>query len=145
MIPKYKYNKAENKIVQVASIEHPNKMFYMASDEDFWNKDVSDYEEHIASLKTFPCHSSCIDIWEDGKEVEQDKDFELLPCCDFMCDGTCVMHHSTLIATPTPPVVNEDEVWREATNILIGEAAVIPKRIDEIISILKQHYTITKK
>lgn len=152
----YRYNKAENKIVEVASIGQPASMYFdNAGTIDNPEKNIK-YLLHIAALKSYPCHPSCIDIWEDGKEVEQDKDFQFEQWCNNKSTLNGVdtfiikiynpdtfnkrCDYCYLLATPTPPVVNENEVWEDI--------AVAISEHDDVrgaIEYMQKNYTITKK
>lgn len=72
------------------------------------------YKAVLASLRTIPCHPSCVGKWSDGQELTEGKDYELHSFCDFKNEGCRKAKecpNCRFGAVPLP-VKSEDEMER---------------------------------
>lgn len=86
------YNKTNNVIHDKPVMEKPDPEEYIHVYD--YKIDINKYYCFLSSLisKGIPCSSSCIEVWEDGKEVEHNIDFEYEQWCprgECICDGNC--------------------------------------------------------
>lgn len=139
----YRYYKEENVIKEVASMEQPappdlplssneGLRFYVA---------LEDYEQHIKSLKSFPCHESCVELWNDGKEVSEGVDFEIKNY------RTAVDEYLQIAYPLTKPETedeDEDELWLEAEKRLWEDTSLDTWDANEATEELKKHYSIKR-
>lgn len=129
--------------------------------EDSYNYLKKEYEAHIASLKEYPCHSSCREVWEDGKEVVEGKDYELQWWCNnhdtlngvdtFIYPYKGNEQHKgcnscRVIAYPLQQEESEDEhIYHTVTRIVLNNYNDENISYDEGIEKLKKSFTIKRK
>lgn len=73
----FKYNKQSNSLQEQATMPQPPSMVF--NNEGIPDDPQKNYEYmvHVQSLRSIPCHSSCLELWQDGQEYEKDKDYKL--------------------------------------------------------------------
>lgn len=73
----YTYNKQANKLIEQASMVHPEL------DKDnlsLYNSQMGEYLKHLASLLQIDCSPQCREVWEDGHSIKE-SEFELQHWC----------------------------------------------------------------
>lgn len=128
----YRYYKEENVIKEVASMEEPSGILNYRSDEEFNNHKFS-YKKHIASLKSFPCHESCKELWNDEKEVSEGDDF--------------IFQHKPngdVKVLPIPETEDEDGLWEEVNRNIFVNTDITIEAIYKITDELKKHYSVKR-
>ena len=80
----YIYSKESNTIKEKAWIDKPqepyiHEVWVGVIDMGEFETQLEHYNQHIASLKEFPCDESCRNVWCDGQEVQLQKDFYIIP------------------------------------------------------------------
>lgn len=96
--------------------------------------EIKEYDNHLASLKEIACDESCKEVWKDGQEVIDGKDFE-----------TRLFYHAPddkELRAYLIKAESEDELWADALGFLVNNPSLnYPSQIKE----LKKKYTISKK
>lgn len=72
---KAKYSKERNEIRELPTMEMPLTASFQLM--TFYQRANREYEEHLTSLRTILCSPEAKQIWEDGREVEEGKDFKI--------------------------------------------------------------------
>lgn len=128
------YDKKTNTIREKATMEAPE----FKGDYFLHYGPQKQYEQHISSLKSYPCHHSCKELWEDGEDYKEGEDYELHDIPFDYCeqDGTKFGEGVTTYAVPIQEE-SEDELklWMEAYAMLdhFGEEETM------------KHFTIKRK
>lgn len=88
---------------------------------DIENSRVVEYyenPEHFVSCKSgksYPFLPEHTEYFRNlvGKELVEGVDFEISPCCDMQCDGTCEQTKASLYAIP----IEQKDEWEEAERL----------------------------
>lgn len=148
----YRYYKEENVIKEVASVGMPDVAYESLSLfgqlYNYYFVKWQDYNKHIASLKSFDCHESCKELWEDGKEVSEGVDFEIknivdiMGVSDWLLDG---FPAHKMIAYPLIKPETKDELWEGVFKIYTEVYFNEPfNSIEKLYEELKKHYSIKR-
>lgn len=132
---KFIYHKQDNVIMEAATMERPHPNDYN-DHKGHYLDDMQDYKNYTASLKSIPCHPSCKTLWEDGKEVEELKDYDYQPDCN---KG----RGAPFIAFPKTKQESEDELWKEVMGIVFNNY-YSNNYPSSSVNELKQQFTIKR-
>jgi hypothetical protein len=152
----YTYTASTNTLKQVATMEKPEGPFEILGnvpDVYFLNamRRTREYNAHLASLKEIPCEPGCKEVWKDGQEVVEGKDFEVHTICNskrYDCRKVERCGYCELLAVPIKAEIEDEQaLWRD---VYAEAEAAIDWQYQEIndkklIKILSERYTISKK
>jgi hypothetical protein len=150
------YSSSTNTLREQSEMEAPDMEKYN-NDYFLAYGHIKAYEKHTASLRTIPCDPSCRKIWTEQQVVEEGKDF-IFKECDWMPETEDEYNQAlyearhelptttpkVLRAVPLSPPVQEDELWNEFMQKLMGDYWKEYSNIDAIDE-LKKLFTLTKK
>ena len=136
-----KYDKSRHVLIEQSQMEEPDKEMMQEAglDDEIINEFISDYNAHVASLRTIPCHESF--KGEDGKIYEEGKDFEVV-FEETDSGGHWSVKSLEIYAAPIP---KEDDLWNAAIEIYEDMRPLGKLHRSNMIKELSKHYTITKK
>lgn len=148
------YSAEDNTLKEQPAMEKPEqplKAIYRRQLQPYYedmreyDRRITEYNAHIASLRTLPCHPSAKSVWKEGDVLTQNKDYNLYKICavpggcfDDLACGTCEVQ-----AWPVK-IKSEDELWREVI-ISVNDGAKQEYSWGTIIAELKEKFTITRK
>lgn len=117
----------------IETIQHLKGSYY-------YDKRLEEYELHLSSLKSYPCHPSCKELWEGNREVIEGKDYELIPL------EVIAGNFNKIFACPITPIQeeSEDEVWQDVIKV-VETNQFLSTKYKEVTDTLKQSFTIKRK
>ncbi len=136
------YHASENVIREKTTRTEPYKSYFNTRksgvDMNSYSDALDNYNQHIASLKSYPCHISCKEVWKDGEDVTGKYGLkeENAGVTD---DGQNYITHLTAYPLTTQSE-SEDELWDEALEISIKTPSY-----EETKRQWKQSFTISRK
>lgn len=138
---KGKYISITNEVKEVATMDEPYRPHVINPAEfEIYIQLRKQYEQHIASLHTYPCSPECKGRFKDGEIIEGELKFKcssLFPCCfcknEYDCNKPAYIFHPL-----SHPLQGEDEdvLWQS-----VRENMILGWDNDD----LKRHFTITRK
>jgi hypothetical protein len=151
----YTYNASTNTLKQVPTMEPPTEHPYNFPENKekyaYWMGEWEKYKTHLASLKEIACEPGCKEVWKDGQQVVDEKDFEVQSICNgqrYDCRKVDRCGYCKLLAVPIKAEIEDEQaLWRD---VYAEAEAAIDWQYQEIndkklIKILSERYTISKK
>lgn len=127
-----RYNAKTNTFRELPEMEKPDDILQDGFFDSTYEKEMQEYRNHLASLRTIPCHESCRSVFKDQEVYEEGKDYKLYQYEDKL-----------ILAYPLSPQ-SDDDVWNGLVE-KITTGFIDLKTDEEIIADLKQFYTITPR
>jgi hypothetical protein len=148
----YTYVASTNTLKQVPTMERPvapNPELY-GGDSRALSQDVHDfmiekeeYNAHLASLKEIPCEPGCKEVWKDGQEVVDEKDFEVQAICNgqrYDCRKVDRCGYCKLLAVAIKAESEDEDAMLDDIQLLLN---CFERKAGR--NAVKQKYTISKK
>lgn len=145
------YNKADHTLTEQPEMEKPDindfkdPVWCPAGDCPAYRGCMSQYEKHLAKLRTIPCDPSCKDLWSDKQILVEGKDYEIKGAGDWKW---CYQLKGKIFAAPILPAKSEEELLQLARSILATKGIEnLPEILGDELGgrIYELLYKITKK
>jgi hypothetical protein len=150
----YTYIASTNTLKQVPTMEKPDSKDYLRvvhrpfgevdclADNKYYD-DLKAYNAHLASLKEISCEPACKEVWKDGQEVVDEKDFEVQAICNgqrYDCRKVDRCGYCKLLAVAIKAESEDEDAMLDDIQLLLN---CFDRKAGR--NAVKQKYTISKK